>query len=442
MVSTGTRTGSRNGSRSGKGSGARILIYSHDSFGLGHLRRCLTIAHALVQNDPACSVVILSGSPVIGRFGFHGRVDFVRVPGVVKRSDGSYTSHSLGINVGETIAMRSAIIRETARAFDPDLLIVDKEPLGLRGELGATLKDLKKRGTPLILGLRDVMDEPSLLAPEWKRKNILPALIDLYDEIWVYGLPQICDPLAGLDMPASVHRRTVFTGYLHREIQGSPASTAVPLPEEPYLLVSPGGGGDGDALVDWVLRAYEHDMAPLLPAVIVFGPFMPQKEQAVFVRRAALLPKVETRIFDTAIERLIADAAGVVAMGGYNLFCEILSFDKRALIVPRTRPRLEQFIRAASAQKLGILSMLVDDGERSPQTMATALRRLPLQNPPSDVVVPGLLDGVESVTRLARRWIGTGIAPRRGVAVAATGTADATTAGPAAIPTSASRTGR
>src|SRR6478736_1616387 len=30
---------------------ARILIYSHDTFGLGHLRRCRAIAHALVQED-------------------------------------------------------------------------------------------------------------------------------------------------------------------------------------------------------------------------------------------------------------------------------------------------------------------------------------------------------------------------------------------------------
>ena len=47
-------------------------------------------------------------------------------------------------------------------------------------------------------------------------------------------------------------------------------------------------------------------------------------------------------------------------MGGYNTFCEILSFDKRALIVPRTRPRLEQYIRAVEAERLGLVSMLSD----------------------------------------------------------------------------------
>ena len=59
----------------------RVLIYSHDSFGLGHLRRCRTIAHSLVAHHKKLNVLILSGSPIVGRFSFRSRVDFVRVPG-------------------------------------------------------------------------------------------------------------------------------------------------------------------------------------------------------------------------------------------------------------------------------------------------------------------------------------------------------------------------
>src|SRR5258708_22318974 len=59
----------------------RILIYSHDTMGLGHLRRCRTIAHSLVEKFKHVSVLILSGSPIIGSFDFRARVDFVRVPG-------------------------------------------------------------------------------------------------------------------------------------------------------------------------------------------------------------------------------------------------------------------------------------------------------------------------------------------------------------------------
>jgi predicted glycosyltransferase len=104
----------------------RVLIYSHDSFGLGHLRRCRAIAHSLVDADPAVSVLILSGSPIIGSFDFRSRVDFVRVPGVIKLRNGEYVSLNLHIDIDDTLAMRSSIIRHAADIFDPDLLIVDK----------------------------------------------------------------------------------------------------------------------------------------------------------------------------------------------------------------------------------------------------------------------------------------------------------------------------
>ena len=361
------------------------------------------------------SVIILSGSPIIGNFDFRRRVDFVRVPGVIKLRNGDYTSYSLDLDIEETVALRASIIKHTAEIFDPDIFIVDKEPLGLRGEVAETLEMLKERGTPLVLGLRDVMDEPSLLAPEWKRKNVMPALENLYDEIWVYGLPQICDPLAEIDLTPQVRRKMVFTGYLEREdARGAPtADHAIPF-DRPYLLVTPGGGGDGEALVDWVLRAYETDATAPYPALLVFGPFMQQEKQAEFARRAAALKLVEAITFEANIEPLIQGAAGIVAMGGYNTFCEILSFDKPALVVPRTVPRMEQYIRADRAQELGLLRMLVDDGVRRAQDMATALRHLPQQNRPSDVVVPGLLDGLPNVNRLARR-----LSDRRGKSIAA-----------------------
>ncbi|MGH7093666.1 MAG: glycosyltransferase, partial [Stellaceae bacterium] len=151
--------------------------------------------------------------------------------------------------------------------------------------------------------------------------------------------------------------------------------------------------------------AYEHDPGGLMPAVIVFGPFMLPERQAAFAARAARFAKVRTLTFDTRLETLIKRAGAVVAMGGYNTFCEILSFDKPALIVPRTVPRLEQFIRASRAAELGLVSMLTDEHDRDPAIMAAALLQLPQQNRPSDVVVPGLLDGMENVDRLAAKWL-------------------------------------
>ena len=132
--------------------GVRVLIYSHDTFGLGHLRRCRTIAHALVEKYKGLSVLILSGSPIIGSFDFRARVDFVRIPGVIKLYNGEYTSLGLHLDLSQTMAIRASIIRHTAEMFAPDLFIVDKEPLGLRGELQETLSIMKSRGTPWFWG--------------------------------------------------------------------------------------------------------------------------------------------------------------------------------------------------------------------------------------------------------------------------------------------------
>ena len=383
----------------------RILIYSHDTFGLGHLRRCRAIAHALVDRFKHLSVLILSGSPIIGSFDFRLRVDFVRVPGVIKLRNGEYTSLNLHLDIAETLNMRASIIRHTAEVFRPDVFIVDKEPLGLRGEALDTLKMLKASGTRLVLGLRDVMDEPKLLEPEWRRKNVVPALRELYDQIWVYGLPQICDPLEGISLPAKVRQKMIYTGYLHRELPQRAPHQLPAITERPYLLVTTGGGGDGEQLVEWVLRAYEHDPLLPYPALLVLGPFMQPELQAQFMARADKLKRVEAITFHNNMETLVARAAGVVAMGGYNTFCEVLSLDKRALIVPRTAPRLEQHIRASRAARLGLISMLSEDATLDPMRMAAALRNLPRQSLPSEVIVPGLLEGLSNVGRLVAPWI-------------------------------------
>ena len=385
--------------------GIRVLIYSHDSFGLGHLRRCRAIAHSLVGEFNKLSVLILSGSPIIGSFDFRARVDFVRVPGVIKLRNGDYTSLKLHLDIEQTMALRASIIQHTADVFDPDIFIVDKEPLGLRGEVGDTLEMLKSRGTPLILGLRDVMDEPELLVPEWERKHVMPALKDLYDELWVYGLPQFYDPLTGVEIPELIRRKIVYTGYLKHQVPEALSVKSASVPNTPYILVTAGGGGDGDVLIDWVLTAYESEMKIPHPALIVLGPFMHTELQESFLARIEKLESVSAMTFSSHIEHLMEKAVGVVAMGGYNTFCEILSFDKPSIIVPRTKPRLEQYIRASRAQELGLLSMLNYDNEADPKTMATALCQLTQQNPPSEIILPGLLDGLQNINRLVSQYI-------------------------------------
>ncbi len=381
---------------------ARVLIYSHDSFGLGHIRRCLAIAGALTAEFGSLEVKILSGSPLIGRFDLPERVTCVSVPAVVKQKDGDYVSLDPSEPIERTIAARATLIRHTAQGFDPDLFLVDKEPLGLRGEVTETLHFLKSRGTRLVLGLRDILDDPKRLAAEWRRKKALAAIEILYDDIWVFGLENIWDPLTGLDVSPMARGRMRFTGYLDR--RGADSAPEPDTADGP-LLVTPGGGGDGIALIDWTLSAYELAGADLPRATILLGPFMASAAQDAFAARAAALPQIDMQVFSPRMERLLAQASGIVAMGGYNTFAEILSYDLPALLVPRDAPRREQRIRAERAAELGLARMLCDDGMRDPAAMAAAIKGLCVQARPSAAGITGLLDGLDETCRLAAPWL-------------------------------------
>ena len=376
---------------------ARVLIYSHDSFGLGHLRRCRTIAHSLVDAFKGMSVMIISGSPVISQFDFRARVSFITVPGVVKLRNGDYTSLGLHVDLGETLAMRASMIQHTAEAFAPDIFLVDKEPIGLRGEVENTLRWLKMKGTTNILGLRDIMDESEALQTEWKRKEVIPVVEKYYDEIWIYGSRDTGKPVQGIELSDQTMAKMHYLGYLRRQ---QPADRYLPRKyrKTPYILVTPGGGGDGELLVDWVIRAYEQNTDNSLEhCIVVLGPFMSQERQREFRNRANGNSKLDIMVFDSHIEVLMENALGIVAMGGYNTFCEILSFDKRAILVPRETPRLEQRIRADYASKLGLVSILLDQDQHDTSLMVDTLKRLPTQPLPSSCGAESLLNGLDNV---------------------------------------------
>jgi predicted glycosyltransferase len=381
---------------------ARILMYSHDTFGLGHLRRCRTIAHSLVEDFRGLNVLIISGATIAGAFDYRARVDFVKIPSVIKLRNGEYTSMERHVDLADTLKMRASIIRSTAEMFQPDMFIVDKEPMGLRGEIEETLSYLKTRGTTLVLGLREVMDASQLLEAEWKKNEVLRKIGMLYDMVWVYGPPDFYDPLTGLDVPANVRAKMKFVGFLQR---------GLPRVEEPdhkpkgdYLLVTTGGGGDGAELIHQVLHAYQQDPSLTHRALIVLGPYMPAKKRRKLMRKGAAIPFIEMIEFDNRMEELIAGATAVVAMGGYNTYCEILSFDKPALIVPRVAPRQEQLIRARRAAELGLIEMFLPEEADDSLKFAAALKALPERDPPSKSNPDLRLLGLGHISEIVGSW--------------------------------------
>ena len=387
----------------------RVLMYSHDGFGLGHVRGTQTMANALAGLRPESSIVIVTGSKVIRTFEFRKGIDFVCVPGVERAQHiGVCTSRDLNMPIEETVALRRALILQTAETLNPDIFIVDHKPAGFWGELVPALKVLRARGCHIVYSVRDILDEPHQFLPEWNRDGAIESLERYYDEIWVHGVEEICRPFSEVPVSAQLVERITYTGYLRRELPELPREKDHPgISSLPFILVTAGGGGDGQEVIGWVISAYEADPGIELPALIVFGPHMKADHRRGFMERIQRHPKLDAIEFDTEVEILMSKASAIVAMCGYNTFCEILSFDKPSLIVPRRRSRKEQLIRATSAERLGLLSYIVTDesGQHDPLRMATALRALPRQKPPSSVAIPGLLDGLDVVCKSFSRAV-------------------------------------
>ncbi len=385
----------------------RILMYSHDTFGLGHFRRCRAVAHAIVERFKGVSVIIISGSQIAGAFDFRARVDFVKIPSVIKLYNGEYDSISDHISIDEILMMRKQIIQRTAQVFKPDIFITDKEPLGLKGELEPTLAMLAEGDTKVILGLRDVMDAPEALLSDWQNRDVLNKINNYYDRLWIYGPQNFWNPLEGLDVDESIWDKTIYTGFLRREL---PAASPLDLHNIPdkYILVTTGGGGDGSSLMEQVLAARELDISDDFPMVMVLGPFMKTENRERIRLRASALPNITVLDFESRMETLMNGATAVIGMCGYNTFCEVLSFDKKALFVPRVKPRQEQYIRAARARELGLCEMLTPEEAAIPKVLAQMLNRLPDLNSPSRVLQATELDGLDTICADIAQMVHTG----------------------------------
>ena len=354
----------------------RYLFYTNECVGLGHLRRALHLARAVTERDPSASALIVSGSPLASDYVLPPRVDVVTLPLLTRDADGEHQPRRLAVSGERLHELRSALAAAAAATFAPDVAVVDKAPLGLRGELIPALDQLQDAGTRLVLGLRDIDDAPDRVGRAWA--GLRDQVEDRYDAILVYGPPAGHDALACLgwdDLAVPVHH----VGYVGR----TPAAAPRPGSGSPYVLVTVGGGTDGADLLLTYLAALRIAPVPLR-SLLVTGPLMPDAEVAA-VQTAAAGLDVEVSTFHADFEAMIAGARAVVAMAGYNTVSEIVQAAKPALLVPRARPSAEQLLRAEHLTAAGRARMLHPDRLNGPalrQALDDLLLRGPLRKMP------------------------------------------------------------
>lgn len=336
----------------------RVVLYSHDSQGLGHVRRNLSIAHHIARYLPELTGrpvagLLVSGLPHASTFPLPEGFDWVFIPSIHK-ADGTYASRSLNSSTEHLIDLRSQLLHACLLGFNPNLVIIDRHIFGVMRELQTPLAALRQHNPDVhvVLGLREVLDAPQVAHAEWFKHGDPQNLRHVIDSIWVYGDREIHDPVAAGEVPNTLADIVRFTGYLAQgreltEVLANPGITA------PFILSTAGGGSDGYQLLRTLVRTevpegHQH--------LVVAGPQMSDRELLKLQTKAA----VGTRVVGSlpGLSGLMGQAAAVISMGGYNSVNEILATDTPALIVPRETPRTEQLIRARALQKVGAVDLL------------------------------------------------------------------------------------
>lgn len=384
----------------------KVALYSHDTMGLGHMRRNLSIARALVDSDAGINVLMLTGGSVAKSFDMPHGVDCLTLPGLYKEPSGSYRPRSLRLSLDDLMSMRAMTIRGALEAYQPDVFIADNVPLGAHGEIKGALEHLRHRGeTRCVLGLRDILDDPDAVRKEWRQRANEECIHKYYDAVWVYGDQAFYDSAAEYGFSDHITHKFHYTGYLNRcltpgtAVNVRHANDTLELPPGETLLCLAGGGQDGSAMAQLVCEA----RLPVdMNLVFLTGPFMPSGMKQKLRVHAGANPRFRVEEFHPEPIHLLASADRIISMGGYNAISEILSLGKKALIIPRVSPRREQLIRAERLEKMGLLDM-THPGKAKPESVTDWLA--------NDVAPPQCatklidFDGLKRIPTLLKRVI-------------------------------------
>ncbi len=393
----------------------RMLIYSQDGLGLGHLRRTTHLAAEYLAAHPDASVLTISDSPIGQFFSAAPGHDFVKLPSIRKVSPGNWDPVRLSLKFNDVLAMRAEIIKTTALTFEPDVLLVDHMPHGAMGELVPTLEAIETLPVRTVLGLRDILDAPETVRRRWHLEGAFEVLRRHFDDVFVYGSQDVFDVAAQYSWDPDLSRRLSYCGYVCSP--PPPPHSADPIRQQylgdrgdtELIVAMAGGGADAYPLFDTLL-----DAVPALTAerrtevVIVTGPFLPTELQDDLRRRATGLPvHLVSSVKDSLGHMSAADL--VVAMGGYNTTAEILSVGTPALLVPRSGPSAEQSMRVSRFAERGWLKWLPPE-LLSAQALATGMIDALTSRPESVAGAPDL-DGRVRAAELLHEQVEYAVVP-------------------------------
>lgn len=231
-------------------------------------------------------------------------------------------------STGDDTDHRIDMIHSALSGFQPDAVVIDNVPFGLKPEFQKIIQFLKQGNIRCILGLGE---SPRYTIPEQAQR--------LYDQIWIYGDRNLYDFASEYNFSNLTRKKIRYTGYL-QPLSGNPS-------EKPEAYA-------GTSTVAFVLdesddytQACEMVINARLPdhyqALLVIGPAIPQPIRDNLARLCNSLEHFTLIDSDAAIDHL-RQADRIVALGNNATLGETLFCGKPLLLIP-TRPAIARALK-------------------------------------------------------------------------------------------------
>jgi predicted glycosyltransferase len=336
-------------------------------------------------------------SPVAPFFDLSPRIDYIKLPTIVKVDAGVFRPGRLQAEYARVNKIRSAMISEVLRHFQPEVMLVDHMPGGANNELLPSLEMAyrEKLFTKFVLGLRDIIDDPSVTCGLWERERVYETMEKYYSDILIYSSPDFFPTAEKYNIPETERKKVHYCGYVSHL-----ARPSTEIKEEsgiPVVSLLAGGGADGYRLMSAFLDSLEEGpFGQSVSSVIVTGPFLPEEHsKTVRDRSNRLGVRVHATLKDTFSHINASDV--IVSMAGYNTLSEILTLGKAAVIVPRPGPSKEQTMRAAIFSERGLIRYLPPQELTGASLRAAIMDMLKMPKAQNSVKLPDM-NGVANAT--------------------------------------------
>lgn len=354
----------------------RIFLYAQHLLGIGHLRRAVTLARAMMA--AGLDVTFASGGFDVPGLSLAGARWIQLPPAGALDERFKVLVDAQGHPVDDAWrARRSEALLAAWRAADPHLMLLELFPFGRRQMRFEILPWLEQalaasRRPVIVSSVRDVLGggqrDPS------RQDEMLATFERYFDHVLVHGDPRWLRFDQTFRHAAALGERLHYTGYVVDRDEQTQAAANAGLGE---VVVSAGGGAVGATLLETAIRCRPRTLLAARTWRVLAGV---NAAPATWSHLQALAADLgEGRVI---VERsrddfrtLLKNSSLSISQAGYNTLMEILDTGARAVVVPFAGgAETEQTLRAGTLVESGRVES-VDEASLTPDTLAAAVNR-------------------------------------------------------------------